>query len=154
MNNNKNTFIDERTPEEVKQILLSELNSNNRLRLFFGDVETGKDWNEEHDTIGYIRCSTGETPILLLINNKRSSSGGAILTHCIIKIIKGNKVLYQNPKYNCGKFYWELESIEGECTEIVYKYKDDGNSDWVAKFKKAGQAKRWIDFITGKRNNK
>lgn len=75
--------------------------NDKRIRVYFGDVATGKCWNEEHDIFGYIGRSTGTNKIPLLIANKRSYGGGALLDHCIIKIkeSKGNRVLFQSANF-------------------------------------------------------
>lgn len=75
-----------------------------RLRLYYGDNETGKDWQECHDTTGYIVRSTGSQKIPLLIYNKNCYGGGDILTHCIVKIEYANKanggILWQHANYH------------------------------------------------------
>jgi hypothetical protein len=48
-----------------------------RLRLFLGDPETGRDWGEEYDVIGYIGRSGGHIKIPLLLPNATSVYGGA-----------------------------------------------------------------------------
>ena len=141
------------TPEKVKQILESELYSDNRIRVFFGDQETGKDWEEEHETIGYVGRSTGTEPILILLNNNRSMYGGAILTNCIVKITKNGRVLYQHPNYHQNK-HFVGDSVNDGYAEAAYQEKEDGTKEMVAQFKKIGQAQRWIDFIEGRRNSK
>jgi len=103
MYSDKQTHFDDNTPERVKQILESELHSHNRIRLFYGDKETGRDWNEEYQTMGYISRSGGSKPIMILVNNVCSYGGGAILTDCIVKITKNGRTLYQHPNYSCAK---------------------------------------------------
>ena len=69
-----------------------------RVRIYLGDIKTGKCWNEEHCIFGYVGLSKGTKayyPILVI--NENSSGGGSLLDHCIIKIkeSKGDRVLYQ-----------------------------------------------------------
>ena len=141
--NNKPTHFDENTPESVKSILQSELHSENRLRLFYGDVQTGKDWEEEYDVMGYIGRSTGTKPILLLINNKNSSGGPAILTNCIVKITKNGYTVYSHLNYHHEQHQIKPSSLDGY-VEDVY-----GDDELTARFKKPGQAQKWVDFIEG-----
>lgn len=76
----------------------------NKLRIIvdYGDIETGKSWNECFDIIGYIGRSTGLNKIPLLVYNSRSMGGGGLLDDRIIKITtsKGKTVLYQHPNYS------------------------------------------------------
>ncbi len=85
--------------------LLENLRQNKtRVKLCFGDTQTGEDWEEKFDTVGRIGRSTGPKMVPLLIHNSRSTCGVAILTHCIVKISesKGGKILYQHLKYHRG----------------------------------------------------
>lgn len=112
--------FDERTPDEVCRVLATASISGRtqRLKLYYGDTETGRDWHEEFDTTGYIGRSTGTYKIPLLIPKKNSIGGGAILDHCIVKIkdIRTGIVLYQHPKYQVPK----VEITEGDMKEYPY----------------------------------
>jgi hypothetical protein len=114
----KGTFFHKETPQKVKDILdrnilsgyslFDVLNNNIRCRLFldFGDPETGQSWGEVHDTQGTIGRSQGPIKIPLLIQNRRSSGGGAILDHCIVRIRetgKQGRELYRHPTYQPPK---------------------------------------------------
>jgi len=89
---------------KVLIVTMLEIARKHRIRLVldYGDVLTGKSWNEVYDITGYIGRSTGTVKIPILLYNSRSKGGGAILDQCIIKISesKGKKVLYQHPTYN------------------------------------------------------
>jgi len=148
----KQTCFDNNTPEKVKKILESELHSNNRIRLFYGDRESGLDWNEEHNTMGYIGRSTGDKPIMILLNNNRSIGGGGILTACIVKITKNGYPLYTHPNYHTYNHILGKSITEGY-KEAVYREKPDG-LELIAQFKKVGQGQKYIDFMMGKKNNK
>lgn len=91
------------TADKVCSILSNAIASRHRqrLKLHYGDVATGRDWCEENYTIGYIGRSTGTSKIPLLIHNSKSHGGGAILDHCILKIVdvRTKEVLYQSPNY-------------------------------------------------------
>lgn len=139
---------DKNTPEEVKPILERYLHTDTRLRLFFGDIETGRDWEEEFDTIGYIGKSTGTKPILLLIHNSRSMGGGGILTGCIVKIAVHGRTIYEHKNYH-------HKSHDVKPSDLP-EYAEMALSDGViqARFKKTGQAQKWVDYIEGNRNNK
>lgn len=90
------------TSQDVINVLESvRVNPRKRIRIYYGDVATGKCWNEEHDIFGYVGRSTGAIKIPLLVANSRSYGGGGLLDHCIIKIkeSKGNMVLYQSANF-------------------------------------------------------
>jgi hypothetical protein len=90
------------TPDEVVNVLERARRNKTRIKIHLGDVLTGRDWNEEHDVIGYVsRSFGGEIRIPILVYNQRSHGGGGLLDHCIVKIVesKGGKVLYQRHEY-------------------------------------------------------
>lgn len=89
------------TNENVISVLENALKNRIRIIVDYGDVSTGKSWNEQFDVTGYVGRSTGKIKIPLLVHNSRSYGGGTILDHCIIKIMtsKGKRVLYQHEKY-------------------------------------------------------
>jgi hypothetical protein len=72
--------------------------SRRRIKIYLGDPQTGKTWNEEHDVFGYIGLSKGHKAYFpILVHNARSYGGGSILDHCIVKIreAKGTHTIYQ-----------------------------------------------------------
>ena len=96
------TFYDERTPGEVIRVLESARQNRIRLHISLGNTETGRDWLEEFETHGYIGRSMGPVKVPLLIANRRSLGGGAILDHCVVRIrtAAGGWVLWQHPAYH------------------------------------------------------
>lgn len=75
-----------------------------RIRPYYGDAETGRDWGEVFDVTGYVGNSTGRIKIPILLHNARSVGGGSILDHCIVKIDHANKrdggTIYFHPTYH------------------------------------------------------
>ena len=85
------------TPDKVCRILANYCGDRNqRVRIFLGDNETGKDWLEVWKTIGYIGRSTGIHKIPLMILRKDSLGGGAILDDCIVKITVDKQIVYRD----------------------------------------------------------
>ena len=144
------TAYHKNTPDQVVSILDRCLSGgrNTRLRIFYGDTATGRDWHEEHDVTGYIGRSTGSIKVPLLINNTRSTGGGAILDDNIIKIQHGNRVLYQHPIYNAG----EITIADSDLPEYESNVLINGKIH--ARFKTTKQAERFAAFLKGERNSK
>jgi hypothetical protein len=98
------------TPDRIIEIIEEALHSDRTicLRLCLGDTVSGKDWGETNDVTGYIGRSTGDIKVPLLLKSKRSSGGGSLLDHCIIKIyiVRGHTYcpsyheVYRHPKYH------------------------------------------------------
>jgi hypothetical protein len=55
---------------------------------------------------GYVGNSMGPLRVPLLIHNRRSLGGGAVLDHCIVRIIetRTGRVIYSHPSYHTGTF--------------------------------------------------
>lgn len=152
------------TPAAVRLILENARLRGERLRLFYGDVETGRDWLEELDTMGTIGRSTGRIQVPLLIRNRRSSGGPAILDHCIVKIMRGRDVLYQAANYHQGELRFQERPLFGlPADRREYRWavmRDDGpagpgprGGGVFARFKSEKQAIMFIEFLQGRRHN-
>jgi hypothetical protein len=146
--NNYPIEYDKNTPEEIKAILERYLHTDKRIRLYYGNIETGQDWEEEFYTQGYIGKSTGTKPILILVNNTRSYGGGGILTGCIVKITENGWTIYQHKNYH-HKNHEIKPSDLPEYESMVLS-----NGEITARFKKTEQSQRFVDFIEGRRNSK
>ena len=78
------------TPKRVREILEARLHKfDYRVRLHYGDRITGVLWGDKET--GYIGRSTGQMRVPLILCNKRSSGGGAILDSSILRIEHANK---------------------------------------------------------------
>lgn len=140
----KTTHFSQLTNPAVCKILENYRQSRARLRLFFGDAATGRDWMEENDTIGTVGRSTGSQPIPLLIKSTGSLGGGAILDHCIVKImdVKTKTTLYQHPQYHQPT----LKVVNGGyCWDVL------ANGAGHASFKTEAAARRYVEFLQGQR---
>lgn len=154
------TFYDSRTPYEVIEVLESSRKSGARVRLFHGDTETGKDWLEEHYVTGRISRSMGPHKVPILLNNRRSIAGGAILDHCIVRILVNGVEKYRHPKYQEPEF--AIIPTPDSASITVAEHRVYRNLPWTvtvnglghAAFKTKDAADRWVDFMKGKRLSK
>jgi hypothetical protein len=71
-----------------------------RIRIHYGDTITGRAWGD-HDE-GYLSLSSGEEPAPIVLYNKNSTSGPAVLMKNIIKIEPtiGGTSLYRHPSFH------------------------------------------------------
>ena len=130
------------TKESVINILLDAMKHRDRIRIFFGDAESGADWCETFDTMGTIGLSCGTAKVPLLIHSIRSTGGDAILTDSIVKITRNKKVIYKHPNYNCNI------KIDGD-----YIVDDNGKNVSYFWTKDENKRKRFFEFLKGTRNN-
>ena len=141
------TSFDLRTPEEVVRVLENARLDHTRLHISLGDTTTGVDWLEEFETHGYVGRSMGLVKVPLLVANRRSLGGGAILDHCIVRIrtSAGGRVLYQNPKYHFGnlEIRHKTSAVElGDGRVLTVDVVRDGEVH--ASFETVEKARRWV----------
>ena len=141
--------------KHLVDIISNCISYRNRVRIWYGNIQTGETWLEEYDVTGVIGRSTGEQfKIPILVNNSRSYGGGAILTPCIVRI---DDIETRAPLWKADNFHFPGFRIVEKDGEYPYgvEVKKDGE-DWKldASFKDKSRAQRWVDFMTGKRYSK
>ena len=140
--------------EKLWKVLSSLVHSGRRVRIWYGDTETGRSWNEEYEVTGTIGRSTGKIAIPLLIKNSRSYSGGALLDDCIIRIddIEEKRTIYKSDNFHVEDMI--VYEIFGDAN---YKYRvaklseDSGEWEVQANFKTEQQAHNYVAFMRGER---
>jgi hypothetical protein len=141
------TSFDARTSDKVIRVLELARQKRTRLHISLGDSETGEDWLEEFDISGYVGRSMGPIKVPLLIANRRSLGGGAILDHCIVRIrlSAGGQVLYQHDKYHHGSFELRIKAepvVTADGRVLTVDIFRDSNIH--ASFTDMESARRWI----------
>lgn len=158
-------LYDEDTPSDVIYWIERAHQFNSRVRVFYGDTDSkdfervhgrkpdpGRDWGEEYDVSGTIGVSTGHKPIVLLINNSRSTGGGAIMTDRIVRMIVNGREVYRHPNYH-SKFdnaQVVISELAPEYSHAVYT-EEEGE---VARFHSEKSARNYLSFMQGKRLSK
>lgn len=143
---NGTTYHDE-TPKEVAQALEDARAKMQRVRIFYGDRISGRDWCEENDVTGRIGRSCGPEKVPILSHHARSIGGGAILDHCIVRLQIDGREVWRHANYGV-EFELKHEG-PGDLRERVYA---DGVP--VANFRTEPQARRWMAFMRGERRTK
>ena len=139
--------------KKLWKILSSLIHSGRRVRIWYGDTETGRSWNEEYEVTGTLGRSAGKIAFPLLIKNSRSCCGGALLDDFIIRIddIKEKRTIYKSDNFHVEdmKVY--------EIGDANYKYQvaklseDSGEWEVQANFKTEWQAHNYVAFMRGER---
>jgi len=147
------TYFDDRTPLEVITVLENARQNRTRLHISLGETsgpDAGRDWLEEFETHGYIGRSMGPIKVPLLIANRRSLGGGAILDHRIVRIrlSAGRHVLYRHPAYHHGELSIrrKVEPITlPDGRTLAVEVLRDGHTH--AAFSNFEQARRWVQKL-------
>jgi len=135
--------FDARTEQGVCSLLEMYNRRHTRIRIYWGDTETGLCWMDEWDNIGRVGKSCGQYHIPLMIKTARSTGGGAILDNCILKIVECDTkmVTYQHPL-----FHMPAITIDG--SEVLF----DGKLQ--ARFDSPKKAEKYAAYMKGDRNSK
>jgi hypothetical protein len=156
----RKTFLydwDAETPQAVKDALLTAKHNGQRVRLFYGDRVTGRDWGEENDVTDTVSASTGWFKCLILLANSRSSGGPAILTGSIVRLLVDGREVYRHPTYTAPNYRIRFPADQPDGLPVrVDTSWGENLSDWsnVANFATQDKALRWIDFMRGRRMGK
>lgn len=159
------TWFDYDTSTKVRNILEQYRKEGGRLRLFYGDRNTGRDWMEENDLMGKIGRSTGTLQIPLLIA-EGEYGGPGILDSCIVRILDADtrELLYQQKNYHLPDM--EIRSTEGIMaswhtekplklltqmgyTHGIWARDKNGEFENRANFKSYGKAAQFVAFMSG-----
>ena len=151
------TSYHEETPMEVIHWLETSKQRGQRIRVFYGDTATGRDWLEEHDTMGVVSRSSGDVKIPLIIPRQHSFGGSALLDHCIVRIMTQDgsgkyTEVYRHPKYYQPAFALSITGIYEELRRQGYVSSVYADGENIANFKDADKARRWVAFIKGERH--
>ena len=138
--------FNETTKPRIQELLTLLSHSSRRIRIWYGDTETGRSWNEEHHVTGTVGRSTGTKKIPLILPNRRCSGGPSISDSSIIRIDDTNcrETLYKHPNFHTGLHVKDNE---------VYTYKDDKYTV-QARFDHPFKAQKYVEFMEGKRYSK
>lgn len=138
--------------EKLWSVLSSLVHSKRRVRIWYGDRDTGTAWNEEYEVTGTIGRSRGNISIPLLIKNTRSTGGCALLDDCIVRIddIAQKRTLYEADNFHVEDMEIEIEP-GAEYPYKVMQHKDNGEIVNIANFKNNVSALHYRDFMTGDR---
>ena len=141
------TWFDPGTPAKVQNILEQYRRTGRRIRLFYGDHATGRDWLEESDVIGTVGRSSGPLKSPILLSRRDSSGGCAILTSCIVRMLDvvTKREIYRHPTYEAPSFRIADASARGYQADVLV------NGKTHARFKKRSSAERWVSFMAGLR---
>lgn len=144
-NHNLGTWFDPDTPKKVRAILERYRKSDEKIRIFYGNGETGLDWMEEFDVVGRVGRSGGVTKVPLLIEDGECG-GPAMLDQCIVRLIDAasRKELYRHPSYHQGL----MEIRPAECG-APYSHGVWVSGENNANFRSYGEAAQWVAFMSG-----
>lgn len=125
-----------------------------RVRIWYGDTETGRAWQEEHDVLGYVGRSTGVQKVPLLVFSRRSTGGGAILTEKVVRVDwTDGGTIYKHPTFSSGFEHGRVGTTpsgrDGGRSRPFSVVNDDG--EYVAAFDREESARRWLAFMRGDR---
>lgn len=153
------TYFHHDTPKAVVDAIVSAHFTGQRIRLWLGDKVTGKSWMDDYDVTGRVGRSMGPIKIPLLITAPGDRGGGAIMDNNIVRLMVNGKEVYRHPKFNQPALTigpgWSDEAHAPK--DRMYKARAVGvyaDGEPHAGFDSESKARRWIDFMEGRRMSK
>jgi len=149
------TFYHDTTPPEVVSALDRAMHTKARVRIFYGDRTTGRDWLEENMVVGTVGRSTGSVPIAILLSSSRSSGGAGILTDSIVRLLVDGREVYRHSLYVVPTVEIVREGIvAGLPWAAIVGEEPTALGEAQARFKTEAAALRWAAFMRGERMSK
>jgi len=156
------TFAFEKgTPDGVRKALIGAWMKRLRVRIFYGNTETGEQYLEDLDVIGKVGRSVGHSKVALMVHNSRSLGGGQIDTDRILRITctKTKRDLYRADNYRMPvltEYEMEQPMICGADGEYVLTHAVARNhlchdGEVVARFTSKQRAMNWKAWQLGER---
>ena len=138
------TWFRASTPNKVKRIINRLIHTDEVVRLFYGDPNTGKMDVTEFEILGTIGRSGGILKVPLLLE-EHSSFGGPIRDDQILRIVRvsDGKVLYTAPRFVLPTFSIFERDDKG------YPYGVDVDGELHAGFSSYAKACAWVAFMAG-----
>jgi len=130
------------TASPVVGVLERQRTKGGIVRIFYGDIHTGRSWCDEYDMIGQIGRSIGPIKIPLLVP-EGECGGAGILDHCIVRVQTRTKILYEHPDFHVGA----MEIKRGTQQDLPWDVLVDGAVQ--ARFKLKMNAEHHVAFLMG-----
>lgn len=144
------TWFTPGTPQAVQDILEKYRHSRKLLRVFYGDHESGRDWMEENDVVGFVGRSTGSVRVPLLVA-PREDGGPALLTECIVRLMDGRsgRELYRTANYVLPALTMRAVTDDKMLRKGLTSEVLDSQGSVQARFPSVFRAAEYVEFITG-----
>lgn len=142
---NGGTAYDIDTLPAVCRVLEAARTTGAWIRVWYGDTETGRSWMDSHDVSGRVERSMGPIRVPLLVR-PGATDGPQMLDHCILKIRSARGVLYEHPRFHQPVLRLVTPGDQPGFAATVHA---DGEV-W-ARFRSADSARRYIDYMEGRR---
>lgn len=131
-------------PDDCVAALESARAGGWNVRVFVGDVETGKAWPEEFEVYGRVSRTMGPAIKAAMIVAPRQNGGGPFGDHVLAVMTGPGRFTYRHPKFDAGK--WERRpGTEGYAADVWH----DGALQ--SRHRSVDKADRYIAFMTGQR---
>lgn len=142
--------------EELMNIILRAYKYKFRIRVFYGDIHTGRSWNEGYDVKGTVGRTTGVIKVPILLSRKDSNYGGILLLSSVIRIddIEDKRTLWKLPNFHVEKMRVSSSDSSNLPWKVEKLVMHTNRCQTQAYFKTETQAQKWIDFMEGKRYSK
>lgn len=136
------------TPIALVEVLERCRRDNTKVRLFIGDRETGKTWDEERDVAGTIGRSIGPCKVPL-IGHPQSIGGPHLLDHCVLAVLVGHGLYaWKAPNFDNGDWTVTTHPQFLGDRHVAASLRD---GELIGRHRTMRCARRFVAFMSGHR---
>lgn len=141
-----NTWFPADAPQALCNALEAARVDRTKVRIWSGDLDTGRPWLDDCDVLGKIGRSTGLMKIPLLVEAGACGGGGLLVSNILrIASAPSGVTLYQHPGFTMPQFTLQSSSAK------TYRHEVLAYGQVQARFNAEGKALAWIEFMLGRR---
>jgi hypothetical protein len=135
----------------IQAALHAAYQQKQKIRVFYGDPATGRDWLEENDVCGWLGRAAGLRRSWILLARRDSAYGAPLLDARILRLLVAGREVYRHPAYQDPVFACGPSTVPTHPFAVFCAASRIAN---VANFRTALARTRWLAFMTGQRMGK
>lgn len=103
-------YCDQKTVDDVRNVLTDIYHkrslTSKRIRVWYGNVETGRAWNDMFNVCGYVGRNMDRYPRPTVMQFKSSIEGEVLATNKIVRIdiVESGETVYSHEKFHIAPF--------------------------------------------------
>lgn len=134
------------TKPEVQQAITKAHEDKTKIRIFYGDGDTGQAWCENYGVLGYVKPSRGLESIPLIVQSKRSKGGPMIVMELLVGIFNTDtgQPMYAHKNFETGIFtYKKVDNMY----VVRRQFSNETRGSMMEMFETSDKANKYCQFM-------
>lgn len=134
------------TPQEVRTVLLEAKKARLLVRIYYGNVDTGRDSLEEYGMQGHIGVTAGQKKVPLICPLNDSHGGDVLSDHQVIRIrdAKTGKDFYRHSNYHTPALTVRPTTSGDPAMPSVFTHAVEADGKFHAAFRSEREAENFV----------